>query len=73
MNQAVVQQGGMRSGVAIRTRLAASAAGICRTARWQKIVLEGAVIAAAGHPDVGAAQPIPDHGQNRGLIETALG
>src|ERR1700719_1006626 len=40
--------------------------------RRQEIVLKGAVVAAAGYPDVAALQPIAQRGEDGGLVEPAI-
>ena len=66
--EAFVQSGSTARDVAVGVGLIPDADVLRRLCR-QEVVLEGAVVAAAGHPNVAALQPIAQRGEHGGLVE----
>ncbi len=71
--QALVQQRSARRDIAIGVGLAVDPAPVCGVVDGQEIVLERAVVAAAGHPDVAPAQSVAQCCEDGGLVQPAIG
>ena len=68
--QAFVQGGSTSSDIAIGIGFAVNSGVGSR--RRQQVGLEGAIVAAADHPDIAALQPITQCGKDGGLVEAPV-
>ena len=66
-----MQGGGASGDVAIGIGFAVNS-GVGYRRRRQQVGLEGAIVAAADHPDIAALQPITQRGKDGGLIEAPV-